>query len=63
MSHPASHVEYRRAGPADAEAFVRLMGDPEVYSGHRAYTLRNGVYVDAHAMARLHPHPPQLPKA
>ena len=28
---------------------------------HRAYALRNGVYVDAYAMARLHPHPPVLP--
>jgi putative acetyltransferase len=28
---------------------------------HRAYALRAGCYVDAHAMARLHPHPPQLP--
>ncbi len=25
---------------------------------HRAYALRNGVYVDVHAMARLHPRPP-----
>jgi L-phenylalanine/L-methionine N-acetyltransferase len=30
---------------------------------HRAYALRNGVYVDAHCMARLHPNPPQLPQA
>ena len=28
---------------------------------HRAYALRDGVYVDAHAMARLHPHQPLLP--
>lgn len=28
---------------------------------HRAYALRDGVYVDAFAMARLHPHPPVLP--
>lgn len=28
---------------------------------HRAYALRNGVFVDVHAMARLHPRPPQLP--
>lgn len=27
----------------------------------RAYVLRDGVYVDAHTMARLHPRPPQLP--
>jgi putative acetyltransferase len=30
---------------------------------HRAYALRDGVYIDAYAMARLHPHPPTLPKA
>jgi putative acetyltransferase len=28
---------------------------------HRAYALREGVYVDAHCMARLHPKPPLLP--
>ena len=28
---------------------------------HRAYALRNGVYVDSYAMARLHPDPPMLP--
>ena len=27
----------------------------------RAYALRHGVYVDTHAMARLHPNPPRLP--
>ncbi|MCU0813023.1 MAG: GNAT family N-acetyltransferase [Burkholderiaceae bacterium] len=26
---------------------------------HRAYALRDGVYVDAHTMARLHPNPPR----
>jgi L-phenylalanine/L-methionine N-acetyltransferase len=26
---------------------------------HRAYALRHGVYADVHAMARLHPKPPQ----
>jgi L-phenylalanine/L-methionine N-acetyltransferase len=30
---------------------------------HRAYAIRNGVYVDAHCMARLHPNPPRLPQA
>lgn len=25
---------------------------------HRAYALRDGVFADVHAMARLHPHPP-----
>jgi L-phenylalanine/L-methionine N-acetyltransferase len=28
---------------------------------HRAYSLRDGVYVDTLAMARLHPNPPGLP--
>jgi len=27
---------------------------------HRGYALRDGVYVDALAMARLHPNPPQV---
>ena len=27
---------------------------------HKSYALRNGVYVDVDAMARLHPHPPQV---
>jgi putative acetyltransferase len=27
---------------------------------HRAFALRDGVYVDVHAMARLHPRPPQI---
>ena len=27
---------------------------------HRAFALREGVYVDVHAMARLHPRPPQI---
>jgi putative acetyltransferase len=30
---------------------------------HRAYALRDGQYVDALCMARLHPNPPQLPTA
>jgi putative acetyltransferase len=30
---------------------------------HRAFALRAGRYVDAYAMARLHPQPPQLPAA
>jgi L-phenylalanine/L-methionine N-acetyltransferase len=33
----------------------------EVEGTHRAYALRDGVYVDVHAMARLHPRPPALP--
>jgi len=28
---------------------------------HRAYAMRHGKYVDVWSMARLHPHPPQLP--
>lgn len=27
---------------------------------HRAYALRDGVYADVHAMARLHPQPPKV---
>ena len=30
---------------------------------HRAYALRHGRFVDAHAMARLHPDPPLLPSS
>lgn len=30
---------------------------------HRAYALRDGVYANVHAMARLHPHPPRLPSS
>ena len=30
---------------------------------HRGYALRNGQYVDAHSMARLHPNPPRLASA
>lgn len=30
---------------------------------HRAYALRDGQYVDVHAMARLHPNPPRWPSA
>jgi len=33
----------------------------EVEGTHRAYALRQGVYVDAFCMARLHPNPPRLP--
>lgn len=32
----------------------------EIEGTHRAFALRDGVYVDAHAMARLHPNPPRL---
>ena len=35
----------------------------EVEGTHRAYALRDGRYVDALCMARLHPNPPQLPAA
>ena len=33
----------------------------EIEGTHRAYALRDGAYVDAHSMARLHPNPPSLP--
>jgi len=32
----------------------------ELEGTHRAYALRDGVYADVHAMARLHPRPPLL---
>jgi L-phenylalanine/L-methionine N-acetyltransferase len=32
----------------------------EIEGTHRAYALRDGVYVDVHAMARLHPLPPAV---
>lgn len=32
----------------------------EIEGTHRAYALRDGVYVDSHTMARLHPQPPTL---
>ena len=35
----------------------------EVEGTHRAYAMRDGRYVDALCMARLHPDPPQLPAA
>jgi putative acetyltransferase len=33
----------------------------ELEGTHRAYAIRDGVYIDALAMARLHPNPPRLP--
>ncbi|MEO7337400.1 MAG: GNAT family N-acetyltransferase [Caldimonas sp.] len=30
---------------------------------HRGYAMRDGSYVDSHAMARLHPHPPGIATA
>lgn len=35
----------------------------EIEGTHRAYALRDGVYVDVYTMARLHPNPPSLPSA
>ena len=34
----------------------------ELEGTHRAHALRNGAYVDSHAMARFHPKPPQIPR-
>jgi L-phenylalanine/L-methionine N-acetyltransferase len=45
---------------ARAIALYRRFGFVEEGIG-RAYALRDGVYVDALMMARLHPRPPQLP--
>jgi L-phenylalanine/L-methionine N-acetyltransferase len=45
---------------AAAQVLYRKFGF-EVEGTHRAYAIRNGVYVDTLAMARLHPNPPRLP--
>ncbi len=45
-----------------AQALYRKFGFV-VEGTHRAYALRDGVYVDSVSMARLHPRPPQLPTA
>jgi len=44
---------------AAAIALYRKFGF-ELEGTHRAYGLRDGRYADVHAMARLHPNPPQL---
>ncbi len=44
---------------AAAIALYRKFGF-EIEGTHRGYALRDGVYVDAHAMARLHPAPPRI---
>jgi len=47
---------------APAIALYRQFGF-EIEGTQRAYALRDGQYVDSHAMARLHPRPPALPGA
>jgi putative acetyltransferase len=47
---------------APALALYRKLGFQEEGT-HRAFALRDGCFVDAIAMARLHPRPPQLPGA
>jgi putative acetyltransferase len=32
----------------------------QIEGTHRAYALRDGVYIDSHTMARLHPNPPVI---
>jgi L-phenylalanine/L-methionine N-acetyltransferase len=48
------------ADNAAAQALYRKFGFVEE-GMHRAYAIRDGVFVDALAMARLHPNPPRLP--
>ena len=48
------------ADNAPAIALYRKFGF-EIEGTHRAYAMRDGQYVDALAMARLHPNPPALP--
>ena len=52
-------ISIRRARPDDAAAIAlyRKFGF-EMEGRHRGYALRDGRYVDAFAMARLHPDPP-----
>jgi L-phenylalanine/L-methionine N-acetyltransferase len=35
----------------------------EIEGTHRAFALRNGVFVDAHSMARFHPKQPRIPQS
>ena len=48
---------------ADNEVAIRLYRKFgfEVEGRHRAYALRDGVYVDSLSMARFHPNPPAVP--
>lgn len=46
---------------AAAIALYRKFGF-EIEGTYRGYALRNGLYVDTYAMARLHPNPPQISK-
>ena len=47
----------------DNEAAIRLYRKHGfvIEGTHRAFALRKGAFVDAYAMARLHPRPPGLP--
>ncbi|MEP6740354.1 MAG: GNAT family N-acetyltransferase [Caldimonas sp.] len=44
---------------AAAIALYRKFGF-EIEGRHRGYAMRDGVFVDAHAMARIHPNPPTI---
>ncbi|MBL8260015.1 MAG: GNAT family N-acetyltransferase [Candidatus Competibacteraceae bacterium] len=48
---------------ADNEPAIRLYRKNgfTIEGTHRAFALRNGIFADACAMARLHPRPPSLP--
>lgn len=49
----------------DNAAGVHLYGKFgfEIEGTHRAYALRNGVFVDSYSMARFHPKQPQVPQS
>jgi putative acetyltransferase len=49
----------------DNEPAIRLYSKSGfgIEGTHRAFALRKGALVDAHTMARLHPRPPQVPRA
>ena len=59
---PYPSVEAWRTRLADNDAAIALYRKFgfEIEGTHRAYALRDGAYVDVHAMSRLHPNPPTV---